>query len=140
MPQKKSKKKKTKVPASSSKVTVIKLHCPNCGVEEERVIYCESCDSPMDFDSVEERETEEVENDVAVSKDVANASDDSGDDSAQAAGDDSTVVDDEMEKIINEEGLGDIFPGSSEMDEDTEESGPDGDMDLSDVLDVLDNE
>lgn len=60
-----------KVPKVEPKVKVIHLRCPNCGEEDEKVIYCSQCDSPMEVVKVEVRGEDEVVIDAAISKDQA---------------------------------------------------------------------
>lgn len=146
MPKKKPASKKKKVPKAASKVKVVKLKCPNCGEEDEKVLYCGQCEGAMDIVEVVEREIDEVENDVAVSK-VVNSS--SNDDIANSSGDDDVTADDiipddsdtEMDSIMNK-GLDNIFPsdGASGAGDDGDDSDASGGMDLSDALNVLDGE
>ncbi len=126
--------KKAKVPAASHKVTVIKLHCPNCGEEEERILYCDSCDSPMNVISITERDEDDVQTDIAVSnvkKEVAEDEDEDGGGTGDAA----------LDEEVAEGGvkLDDIFP-SGEGNEDGLDNPDAGFDDMDKVVDILDQE
>lgn len=132
------KKKSRKIPVAT-KIKVIKLKCPNCGEEDERVLYCDQCESPMDIVDVIERNENEVNNDIAVSKDISGSDKRIGGDGKVTSGE---VIPTEasvgMEQIM-EKGLGNIFPGDDSHGDVSGSGGVDG-MDLNAALDALDNE
>ena len=131
-----------KVPKVEPKVKVIHLHCPNCGEEDEKVIYCSQCDSPMDVVKVEDREEDEVIVDAAVSKDEAGeASEDEvvGAPAPEEAGE--SLDDPEAEKIVaGGFSLGDIYSDGDEVGLSTGSAASDDDSDVSldDVMNALD--
>jgi len=135
---KKPKKKKSKKVPVAAKIKVVKLKCPNCGEEDERVSYCEQCEGPMDVVDVLERDENEVNNDIAVSKVVTNSDSESGDDEVNSKDVVPSEADVELDGIM-EKGLGDIFPGDSNPSDSGGDSGAES-MDLNDALDALDNE
>ena len=92
-------KKKTKVPVENNKVKAIKFVCPNCGLEEMRVIYCNDCDSPLDVVGVTAMDEEEAKGNAGVVHD-------NGEDSEEVT--ESDVI--PQEEDVMEEGLSDIFP------------------------------
>lgn len=107
--QKKSKpprKQVKKVPVAEQKVTVVFLRCPNCGEEDEKIIYCMNCDTPMKVEKVVERSKDEVVTDVDVVVDRAGDPDDIGD--VVSAGSES---EDDVDELIESGNLGDIFHG-----------------------------
>lgn len=146
---KKTVKKRSKKISVATKVKVVKLKCPNCGEEEERVLYCGQCESPMDIVEVLERDENEVNNDIAVSRDIP-GSDKRVGGGGSSGGEGKATAEDVipseasagMEEIM-EKGLGDIFPGTGNDNNDSLHDdgagGVDG-MDLNAALDALDNE
>lgn len=135
---KKSKKKKSRKVPLSTKVKVVKLKCPNCSEEDERVLYCSQCESPMDVVEILERDENEVNNDIVVSKDVSDSN--SGSNENEVSAEDVVPSESAVEMgEIMEKGLGDIFPGDDNPGNTDSDGGVDG-MDLNDALDALDNE
>lgn len=131
------KRKSSKIPVAT-KVKVVKLKCPNCSEEDERVLYCSQCESPMDVVEILERDENEVNNDIIVSKDVSGSN--RGSDDADVTAEDVVPSESAVEMgEIMEKGLGDIFPGDDNPGNSDSDGGVDG-MDLNDALDALDNE
>jgi predicted RNA-binding Zn-ribbon protein involved in translation (DUF1610 family) len=116
---------------ADNKVTIVKLVCPNCGAEEERLMYCDECDHPMNVEETEDRDLDSVENDITVSKESVD-----GGEVLDEEGATGNMEDPEVDDLI-ENGLVDIFPDDGES---TGGSGDGSDMDLTDVLEALDNE
>lgn len=139
MAKKKSARKVTKkVPKVEQKVKVIQLHCPNCGEEDEKVIYCSQCDSPMDVVKVEDRNEDEVVVDVAISKDEAGEEPEDEVVGAPAPGDSA------VDHVVEDGGfapLGDIFSDGDETGLTTgTDTGDDSDASLGDIMSALDGE
>ncbi len=141
MPTKKSTSRKTKkkVPEVQKGVSVVVLHCPNCGEEDEKVFYCSECDSPMEVSKVDEKKEDEVENDITLDKDKA------GESTAEEPDeeDDVTGADDrDVKKVIETGGLDDIFSeggGGPETSADSEDDSED-EVTLEDALNTLEDE
>lgn len=119
---KSTKSKKIKIAPKEEKIQIVKLHCENCGEDEERVLYCSSCDSPMHVVSVVQRDDDDVQTGIAVSsvkKDTNGAGEDIEDevDSVKTAELDGMVESGDLN-------LGEIFPGGK-ADRDDMDNPPD---------------
>jgi len=130
-----------KVLKVEQKTKVVMLHCPNCGEDDEKVIYCSQCDSPMDVVKVVERDEDEIDVDVDISKEKAGEPKE--EDLVVAATTDPGVADPEIDSLIEKGGLDNIFAGGDETDvplvgSDDDETDPD--MSPEDMISALDEE
>ncbi len=139
-PKKVVRKLTQKVPKVEPQVKVIYLHCPNCGEEDEKVIYCSQCDSPMDVVKVESRQEDDVVVDTSVSKDEAGTV---PEDELVAK---SSVASEELgdpvvDRMVEDGGfnLGDIYSDGDETGFSADSMG-DEDSSLDEVLTALDDE
>ena len=132
--KKTTRKTKPKVPKATPKVKVVVLHCHNCGEDDEKVMYCANCDSPMDVVEVQERLETDIENDGLVSREKVDDSDVTSDELEEDLG-----VDEGVDDLIEQGGLQDIY---SEGDAGGPSSGgmSGGDDDLDDIVSALDDE
>lgn len=131
------------MPKVEPKVKVIYLRCPNCGEEDEKVIYCTACDSPMDVVKVEMRGEDEVVIDSTITK--GEAGEESEDELViKSVGGASVAADDPNIGDIAEGGgfsLGDIFAEGDETGFTADSGGDEAPIDdVEDVLNRLDTE
>lgn len=124
-----------KVPKVEKKVTVIHLYCPNCGEEEEKVLYCQHCESPLEIKEAENRPEEDVELDDTVVKDVEENGSDTDDEPTEDILA-QTSEDGDVDDMIRG-GLDPIFAGGEGG---SVSSSDDSDIPVDDVVDSLDQE
>ena len=120
-------KTKPKVETVDKTISALHLKCTNCGEEEEKVLYCEHCDAPLEIKDVKEKDDEDVENDDGGDKEVEDL-----------VGGTSESVD----SLIDTGGLTNIFGDGGESVATSDDGDDDGgkDMSLSDMVSTLDDE
>lgn len=126
-------KKKAKIPVKEQKIKAVKLVCPNCGEEEVRIIYCNACDSEMDIIEIVEMCKDEANGNAGVVHDKPEVED--IDDAEEDVTESDLIAE---EEDVMEIGLGDIFPGSDDATQTTDDDMED--MSMDDVLGILDEE
>lgn len=135
----------SKLVTSVKSVHVVYLSCPNCGEEEEHVVFCSNCSQPMKVINVVEKfgeEAEEFMKKLNLKKKLESDEVDSMDDDIDETPNVIILSDDEhidADGSIEDGGevdLGVIFPS------DNEEESPAGtpDPDLTEALEQLDEE
>jgi hypothetical protein len=139
--KKPARKTSKKVPKVEPEVKVIHLHCPNCGEEDEKVVYCSQCDSPMDVVKVETRGEDEVVVDTSVSKDEAG--EEPEDELIAASTHGATadpLVDPDVDQIVEGGGfnLGNIYSDGDETG--ISHDAGDDETTIDEVMDSLDRE
>jgi len=121
------KSKKVKVPVKNDELKAIKLVCPNCGVEETRIIHCESCDTPLEVVDVVSMEEDEVKGNAGIKHD-------NGDKKEEESVSSSDLLADESDPMTD--GIADIFPSDDSVENATE--GMEGFGNIEDVVKALD--
>jgi hypothetical protein len=126
----KTRKKKPKVPVKNDELKAVKLVCPNCGEEETRVIYCESCDTPLEVMDVVSMGKKEAKNNAGVKHDNGN---DKDKEESISSSDLLPKDDDPMT-----EGIAEIFPGDTSVDSISEDTKGFGN--IEDMVKALDDD
>ncbi len=123
---------KRKVIATEDKVFVVKFKCPNCGEEEERVVRCSHCETPMKFVDQTQKKSDDLLEDASAA-----ATEESVTSPVVAEADD-VPSDPYFDEIVEKGGLGDIFEseGPISEDPDEEESG----ISMKDITDIIDQD
>lgn len=135
-PKKTKRVPKPKVPKAENSVKVVVLECKNCGEREEKVHYCESCDSPMDVVDVHMRGETDVIADSTVSKE-------NGDDKPEDEVTEAELglgEEDDVDSIIKNGGLGNIFSEGDGAGDVGSSDETDTEMTYDDMISTLDEE
>jgi hypothetical protein len=120
---------------------MVKLRCPNCGEEEERVMYCDQCDEPMDIVEIVDKDEDDVQTGVATNSVKVQNSNDSDEDKNKD--EDLVGEDPEVEKMIKDGTLGNIFETGEAGGAEEERMGENPaspDMSMDEIVDLLDKE
>jgi len=120
---------KVKVPVKDDELKAVRLICPNCGEEETRIIYCESCDTPLEVMAVVSMEEDEVKGNAGVKHD-------NGDEEEEEDVSSSDLLGEETDPMSG--GIGEIFPSDDSLDTISDET--EGFENIEDVVSALDEE